>query len=326
MKLYPWLKKKYKKIILQYLNKKLHHAIIIRSNIYIGSNKLIFFLCKKILCTNSKNLFSCNECQHCKLVESNNYPDLHIINTENHKKTIGIDYFLSFINQVYNTSKLGKKTIVWISKTHCLTEATVNSFLKILEEPPLNTLFFLEYNSFFKLKKTLRSRCIIYDIHPPSQKQGIIWLKKKSNTFSTKNLLISLKLSENSPLLAKKILYSSLWIERKFFFKKVKKSIKKKNLLNLLNYFPNHTKKKVFWIYSLVLDTIKFYYDKDLKLINSDQKKLIKIIQKKNKIKDLYIIINSWKKCFFCLNNIAKVNKKFILLEPLILWENIFHF
>ncbi|CAL4321773.1 DNA polymerase III subunit delta' C-terminal domain-containing protein [Buchnera aphidicola] len=322
MILYPWLKKKYKKILSQYLKKKLHHSIIIRTQTNLGSNVLIFLLCQRILCINPQNYFSCNICHNCQLVKSNNYPDLHIIYIKKNK-TIGIDYFLKFIKKSYQTSKLGKKTIIWIPKIHLLTESSMNAFLKILEEPPLNILFFLEYNSFFKLKKTIRSRCIIYNIYPPTEKKGILWLKKKTNKFKTKDLLTALKLSENSPIIANRILQSTLWNERKFFLSKLKKSIKNKNLFYLLKFFKKKIKKKIFWIYLIILDAIKIYYNKKITLINHDQKKLISVIYKKHKIKDLYTIINLWKKSFFYINNISKINKKFILLEPIIIWENI---
>jgi DNA polymerase-3 subunit delta' len=326
MIIHSWLKKKYKKIIFQYLNNKLHHSIIISSQIKLGSHELIFLLCKRILCVKSKNFFSCNKCHNCLLIEAKNYPDLHVIRSEKNKKMIGIDCFLNSINKAYCTSKLGKKTIIWIPKIHLLTESSINSFLKILEEPPLDTLFFLDYKNSFTLKKTLRSRCIIYNIYPPTEKEGIIWLKKTVNNFSTQDLLIALKLSENSPILAKKILNSPLWIERKKFFQELRISIKQKNLFYLLNNFKKNAIKKIFWVYSLIIDVIKFCFNKNLVLINTDQNKLIKIIKEKNKIQDLYIIINSWKKCFFCMKNISQVNQEFILLEPLIIWEKIFNF
>ncbi|NIG99312.1 MAG: DNA polymerase III subunit delta' [Buchnera aphidicola (Periphyllus acericola)] len=325
MTIYPWLKKIYKIIINQHISKKLHHAVLIRSRINVGSKKLIFQLCKKILCKKSKKIFSCNICHYCKLIDSKNHPDLNIITPEINKKSIGIETIIKYIKKIQNTSKFGKKTIIWIPKVHLLTESSINSFLKILEDPPLKTIFFLDYCSLFKLKKTFKSRCIIYDIYPPIEKKGICWLKKKKN-YKEKNILTALRLSDNSPILAKKIFHSSIWEIRKKFYKKIKKYIKKKNLFKLIKHFKKNTSKKIYWIFSLILDVIKYYYNKNSKIINLDQKKLIKIIKKKNNLKNLYFIINLWKKCFFYIKNIPNVNIKFILLEPLIQWEKIFNF
>ncbi|CAL4321818.1 DNA polymerase III subunit delta' [Buchnera aphidicola (Periphyllus testudinaceus)] len=325
MKIYPWLKNIYKIIINQYLKKKLHHAIIIRSNIKIGSKKLIYLLCKKILCKNSYTLYSCNNCKNCQLISSKNYPDLHIIIPESNKKNIGVDIILKCIKKIQNTSKFGKKTIVWIKKINLLTESSINSLLRILEDPPLNTIFFLDYYNSFELKKTLKSRCIIYNIYPPSEKNGIFWLKKKLKN-NNKNFYTAIRLSENSPILAKKILESNLWNERKIFFKKIKKSIKKKNFLRLIKFFKINKSKKIYWICSLILDTIKYCYNKNSKLTNLDQKKLIKIFKKKNTLKNLYLMINIWNKCFFYIKNIQNINKNFIFLEPLIKMEKFFNF
>ncbi|WP_343187617.1 DNA polymerase III subunit delta' C-terminal domain-containing protein [Buchnera aphidicola (Periphyllus koelreuteriae)] len=325
MKIYPWLKKTYKIIINQFIKKKLHHAIMIRSTIKIGSSQLIYLLCKKIVCIESNNLFSCNTCHNCTLINSKNYPDLYILIPEINKKTIGIEVIKKCIEKIQNTSTLEKNTIIWIPKIHLLTESAINSLLKILEDPPKKTIFILDYYNSFKLKKTFKSRCIIYDIFPPSEKIGISWLKKKIKK-KKKNLFISLRLSENSPILAKKILKNSNWKERKKFFKQIKKSIKEKNLFKLIKFFKKNLLKKIYWIYTLILDSIKYHYYKNSKLINLDQKKLIKILNKKNDLKNLYLIIDIWKKCFFYSKNIPNVNKEFILLEPLIKWEKIFKF
>ncbi|NIH16590.1 MAG: DNA polymerase III subunit delta' [Buchnera aphidicola (Periphyllus lyropictus)] len=326
MKIYPWLKKTYKEIIYKFKKKNLHHSIIIQSRINIGSNKLIFLLCKRILCKKPINFFSCNICKICKLIDLKNYPEIHIINPEKKKKFIGINTILECIQKIYNTSKFGKKNIIWIPKIHLLTESSVNAFLKILEDPPINTIFFLNYNNNFKLKKTLKSRCIIYNLFPPSKKIGLKWLNKKIKKNNKIDILTALNISENSPILAKKIITGKEWVERKNFFKNIKKSIKYKNLFQLIDKFELYTSKKIYWLCSLILDVIKNYYKKNLDLTNIDQIKIIKIIQERNKIKNLYIIINIWMKCFFRIKKIKKINHKFLIIEPIIYWEKIFNF
>ncbi|CAL4321937.1 DNA polymerase III subunit delta' [Buchnera aphidicola (Chaitophorus sp. 3695)] len=327
MKKYPWLYPIYQKIINQCLNKKNHHTILIQSQINLGSSKLILKICKTILCDIKNNLFSCNVCHSCQLINKKNYLDLHIITLEKKKKFIGVNTILNCLNKINNTSQLGSITIIWVPKIHLLTESAINSFLKVLEEPPLNTLFFLENRNNFLLKDTLKSRCIIYNIYSPSNKEGILWLKKNiSQKYTSENLLLALNISENSPILAKKILKNKIWNARKKLFKKIYKSIKLKNLFLLYKYLKKKILKKIYWICSLILDVIKYSYNKNIKLTNIDQKKLIYIINQKNSKKNLFIIIQIWIKCFFYLKNIPKVNINFILLEPLIQWEKIFNF
>jgi DNA polymerase-3 subunit delta' len=327
MKKYPWLYKIYKKIISQYLNKNNHHTILIKSQINLGSSKLILNICKKILCQKSNNLFSCNICHNCQLIKKKNYLDLYIIKKEKQKKFIGINTILNCIDKINHTSQLGSMKIVWIPKIHLLTESAINSLLKVLEEPPLNTLFFLENKNNFKLKETLKSRCIIYNIFPPKNKDSVLWLKKNiKKKYKLEELLIALNISENSPILAKKIFINKIWKERKKLFKKIYKAIKYKNLFLLYKNLKIHLLKKIYWICLLILDVIKYSYNKNIKLINIDQKKLIYIINKKNSRKNLFIIIHIWIKCFFNIKNIPQVNEHFILLEPLIQWEKMLNF
>lgn len=327
MKKYPWLYKIYKKIINQYLKKKNHHTTLFQSQIDLGSSKLIFNICKRILCRKSNNLFSCNFCHNCQLVDKKNHSDLYIINPDLNKKFIGINTILNCLNKINHTSQLGLVTIIWIPKIHLLTESAINSFLKVLEEPPLNTLFFIENKNYTLLKDTLKSRCIIYNIYSPSNKDSISWLKKNiKKKYKSKKLLIVLNISENSPILAKKFFIKKLWDIRKKLFLKINKSIKLKNFFLLYKYLKKKLLKKIYWICSLILDVIKYSYNKNTKLINFDQKELIYIINKKNIKKNLFKIIKIWFRCFFYIQNIPKVNKNFILLEPLIQLEKMFNF
>ncbi|MCW5197780.1 DNA polymerase III subunit delta' C-terminal domain-containing protein [Buchnera aphidicola] len=327
MKKYPWLYKIYKKIINQYFNKTNHHTILIQSQINIGSSKLILEICKTILCQMPNNLNSCNICHNCELINKKNYVDLYIIKVEKKKKFIGINSILNCLNKINNTPQLGSVTIIWIPKVHLLTESSINSFLKVLEEPPVNTLFFLENRNNFLLKDTLKSRCITYNIYAPEKKNSILWLKKNvSKKYTLEDLLIALNISENSPILAKKILKNKIWNTRKKLFDKIYELIKVKNILLLYKDLKKYVLKKIYWICSLILDAIKYFYNKNIKLINTDQNKLIKIINKKNSKKNLFKIIKIWMKCFFYIKNIPKVNINFILLESLIQWEQFFNF
>lgn len=71
--------------------------------------------------------------------------------------SIGIKQIRDLINRLSNTSSMPR--IVWIEPADSLTIEASNALLKILEEPPHNTTFYLATNYPGTLLPTIRSRC-----------------------------------------------------------------------------------------------------------------------------------------------------------------------
>jgi DNA polymerase III delta prime subunit len=60
------------------------------------------------------------------------------------------------------------KRIVWIEEANLLTPPAQNALLKMLEEPPVDTTFYLTCTAATSLLPTIRSRCTIVIISEPS--------------------------------------------------------------------------------------------------------------------------------------------------------------
>lgn len=83
---------------------------------------------------------------HCALITIN--PD---------GASIGIKQIRELISSLGNTSSIPR--IVWIEPADSLTTEASNALLKVLEEPPHNTTFYLATNYPGTLLPTIRSRC-----------------------------------------------------------------------------------------------------------------------------------------------------------------------
>ncbi len=97
------------------------------------------------------------------------------------KKSISIDQIRSLKESLLLTSLKGKGKVGIIYPAEAMTYPAANSLLKILEEPPKDTMIILITESTGKLPKTILSRSQIIDCGPPSNEESIKWLEAREN-------------------------------------------------------------------------------------------------------------------------------------------------
>ncbi|STS81745.1 DNA polymerase III subunit delta' [Klebsiella pneumoniae] len=103
--------------------------------------------------------------------------------------------------------------MVWISDAALLTDAAANALLKTLEEPPENTWFFLACEEPARLLTTLRSRCRLHHLAPPSEPYALAWLEREVS-LPQESLLTALRLCASAPAAALELLQEPLWTAR----------------------------------------------------------------------------------------------------------------
>ncbi|AEO08701.1 DNA polymerase III delta' subunit [Buchnera aphidicola str. Ak (Acyrthosiphon kondoi)] len=325
MKLYPWLIKPYNNIIRQYQTKKAHHAILIKTQKGIGVSLLIWFIGKWLLCLKPVGIDFCNKCHGCKLMSSNNHPDWHDCITEkNH--IFGVEDIRIINEKIFKCSQQGGSKIIFISDTEKLTESAINAFLKTLEEPPKKTWFFLVNYKNLDLHSTLNSRCLVYKLFIPQEKDSLNWLEKEINK-NNKSNLTALRIYQGSPLSAKKFINSNKWIDRINFYKYLYDAFINKNLLKILPLLnEKNSAIKIDWICFLLFDSIKFRFNEKNNLTNIDQIELIKFLSDNYQNIILDTSIRTWMHCKYRLLNISGINYELLLLEQLLKWEKILNF
>ncbi|AHG60034.1 DNA polymerase III subunit delta' C-terminal domain-containing protein [Buchnera aphidicola] len=325
MKLYPWLLKPYNNIIQQYQIKKAHHAILIKTSKGMGVSKLIWFISKWILCLDPIGTNFCNKCHGCKLMSIQNHPDWHYCKSKNND-LFNIDEMRIINEKIFKCSQQGGSKIIFFPDTEKLTESAVNAFLKTLEEPPNNTWFFLVNYNNLSLHYTLNSRCLIYKLFVPNEKDSLTWLKKSTKK-KDKSCLTSLRINQGSPIYAKKFINSQIWIERINFYKCLFHACQNRNLLKILPILNNKNSiVYINWICFLLLDSIKFSFNQKEYLTNLDQIELIEFFSDNYKTIILDVSIRTWMKCRYRLLNISGINHELLLLEQLLKWEKILNF
>lgn len=146
-----------------FLNKKISHAFLL-----VGKNSTIaaHFIAKSLIC--DKDLLACNECNDCRRIEEHKYGDLIYFNGKNDSiKKGNIEYIQ---NQFSKSSLEGKNKIYILENIENATLESMNSLLKILEEPISGVYAIFTCQNLNKVLPTIQSRCQVIQLLPSSKK------------------------------------------------------------------------------------------------------------------------------------------------------------
>lgn len=237
------------KLITNYKNNCLSHAILFETNDIMESHLDLLSLVKEMLC----DVPECKDRKKCEtLIDENNFPELVIIEPEN--DVIKKEDVQSLMSNFELKPEFSNKKIFIIISAEKMNGFAANSILKFLEEPQENIYGFLITNNKSNVMATIKSRCqfqkIIYEesfykrnimtedqyIVLNNEVEVIIDLvikKDISKLFLYKKRLIEVINTKEGLVKLLKIIknyyYSSL-------FNQQDEVIKSKNILELINY------------------------------------------------------------------------------------------
>ena len=144
---------------------RISHAYIIQLKNYDVDFIFVKQFVKAILCKEKRKVFelsNCKLCNICNLIDSNNYPDLYVIEPDG--KEIKKSQLLGLQKEFNNKSLLDNKRIYIIKEADKLNESAANTILKFLEEPSDNIVAILVTTNRYKMLETIISRCQILSI------------------------------------------------------------------------------------------------------------------------------------------------------------------
>jgi len=131
----------------------------------VGKRFIAKTLAKALNCEN-ETLDSCDGCAPCLKIEKNQHPDIHFLNNAETSDAIKIEYVRRLEKDIAFRPYEGKKKVFVIDDAHKLTAEAANALLKILEEPPPDSLILLISAKPALLFKTIISRCKILRFYP----------------------------------------------------------------------------------------------------------------------------------------------------------------
>jgi DNA polymerase-3 subunit delta' len=198
--MYIWQKNQWQHIMQQ--RASLPHALLLRGCAGIGKQDFALELARSLLCKAPIETHACGECASCAWFNEMHHPDFRLISPEEaesvddapKKKTAKKSQIsVAQIRQLIDYLSLSQHQadgyrVILISPAETLNIASANALLKMLEEPPANTLFLLVTNQPQRLLATITSRCQAIDMPLPSKQDALNWLKQQ-NVSNAESLL-----------------------------------------------------------------------------------------------------------------------------------------
>jgi DNA polymerase-3 subunit delta' len=153
---------------------RLGHAWLIAGPVGVGKLQFVQELARWLYCAAPMPQGACGACQDCHLFDVGTHPDWRLLQPEKKQLTVGQVRELIDFAQV--TSQRGTKVLV-LAPAEAMNINAANALLKILEEPPPDTMLFLVSHQSAQLLATLRSRCQQLNFKLPEREQALAWLR-----------------------------------------------------------------------------------------------------------------------------------------------------
>jgi DNA polymerase III subunit delta' len=188
MIMYSWQTQQWQHIMQQ--RKNLPHALLLRGGAGVGKQDFAIELSRSLLCQAPIATHACGVCTSCTWFKEMHHPDFRLISPEDadtseeapkkkstKKSQISVAQIRQLIDYLSLSShQVNHHRVILISPAETLNIASANALLKMLEEPPANTLFLLVSNQPQRLLATITSRCQAIDMPLPNKNEALNWL------------------------------------------------------------------------------------------------------------------------------------------------------
>ncbi len=145
-------------------NDTLGHAYIIEGDEGMGKKTLAGYFAAVSVCEKGTG---CGECSQCKQTAAGTNPDIISISAEG-KASVGVDKIRVLADALSLRTFHGGKRVVIMEDADLLTVQAQNALLKIIEEPPADTVFLLLCRRSSMMLRTIISRTQVLKLAPLS--------------------------------------------------------------------------------------------------------------------------------------------------------------
>ena len=151
--------------------KKMPNKILLTGKKGLGKSTMAYHIINYILSKNEdyiydvKNFSINSKNRSFKLIQNNSHPNFYRIDILQEKKSIDIDQIRKMISYTNMSSFNNVYKFILIDNIEFLNKNSVNSLLKVIEEPNENVFFILIHNNQKNILPTLKSRCLSFRVN-----------------------------------------------------------------------------------------------------------------------------------------------------------------
>ena len=124
----------------------------------VGKSFTALRLGMAVQCENGEGC-ACGVCNSCRMMLRGIHPDWHVVQPEGTSNAIRIDQIRELQTIMSRRPNLGKRRIAVLDPADRMNEPAANALLKLLEEPPEDSLLILVTSAPQRLLPTISSRC-----------------------------------------------------------------------------------------------------------------------------------------------------------------------
>ena len=299
---------------------KMHHAFLISGRQGIGKSRLISHLSLITLCSNTNSVI-CGECNSCKFSNTENHPDFHELQVLENKKLVGISQIHELRHKLYESSFLGKNKVASLTNIEKISMDGLNALLKILEEPPENTFFFLSTSFLNQIPATIQSRCIDIDIITPKTDETLDWL----SSYESSDAIKALQLNDNLPFSAREFLEKGMLEIRTNFVQDISGIIKEgKDLISVSDKWIKDESSlniKLEWMSLILSDAVKFNADNSINQLNEDTDNITRYLSSRCNMEKIHMLLSKTNSLWNLFCRESNLRKDYQLNSLFVDWE-----
>ena len=136
---------------------RLHHAYMFSGTRGVGKTTLARIIAKCLNCETGVTSTPCGVCANCRAIDNGTFLDLIEVDGASRTK---VEETRALLDEIGYQASQGTYKVYIIDEVHALSDASFQTLLKSLEEPPEHVKFVLATTDPDKVPVTVRSRCL----------------------------------------------------------------------------------------------------------------------------------------------------------------------